>query len=325
MEELQVKASRILVVQKGDTLVYNADMLRLAAGAMLDDLINALPHAAIDRDGLITVKGEPIKELLIEGWDFFQGDPSVALKNLPAFTVHKVKVYRRMPRDAYLTRKAKGKKALATDLLVMDVRLKAKYQNGVLANLESASGVPTGSADRYLYLDRLFVLHYNERRSISAYAGMNNVNDDGEPHSGGIWRGRQSPNSAAHVTYTGLLSEERLADWYQIADIGILPSFTEQSSYSGIEMLAYGKLIVTTDGHNLTDMFNDGTAIIAPIGEHRTGDASPFADSLVNAVQTAFSIDEATRQEYRGRASAHYDLFYSFNQWKTTYTRLING
>ena len=187
MKEVTVKASKILMVQNGDTLVYNADQLQLAAGAMLDELINALPEARISTDGVISVKGEPVAELLIEGRDFFHGDPTIALKNLPAFTVKKVKVYRKVPRNAYLTREDKGKKARETDPLVMDVRLKPQYQNGIIANVESASGVPTQGDSKYLYLGRLFGLHYNERRSLSGYVGLNNVNDKGRPQSKGLW------------------------------------------------------------------------------------------------------------------------------------------
>lgn len=245
MKELQVKGSKILLVQQGDTLVYNADMLRLAAGATLDVLINALPHAKIDRNGLITVKGEPIKELLIEGRDFFNGDPAVALKNLPAFTVHKVKVYRRVPRDAYLVRKDKGKKALHTDPLVMDVRLKAKYQNGIIVNLESASGLPMKSADKYLYLDRIFGMYYNKRRSLSAYAGLNNINDNGRPQAEGIWRDNNvTEGEESHVlggldyTYTNPVNRMEIGSKMKISH----SHQVIQSGSSSMKYLSDGQL-----------------------------------------------------------------------------------
>ena len=204
MKEVAVKASKILMVQNGDTLVYNADQLQLSAGAMLDELINELPEVRISTDGVISVKGEPVAELLIEGRDFFHGDPTIALKNLPAFTVKKVKVYRRVPREAYLTREDKGLKARETDPLVMDVRLKPLYQNGVIANVESASGVPTQGDSKYLYLERLFGLHYNERRSLSGYIGMNNVNDTGKPQSKGMWRDQQNEMGEQRHTIAGI-------------------------------------------------------------------------------------------------------------------------
>lgn len=136
---------------------------------------------------------------------------------------------------------------------------------------------------------------------------------------------KHTPNSAAHVTYTGLLPKEQLAEWYQIADIGILPSFTEQSCYTGIEMLAYRKLIVTTDGHNLTDMFNDETAIVAHIGAKRSEDSAEVVTSLTEALQKAIGMNESTRHRLQQNARAHYERVYSFSQWKNIYACLING
>ena len=136
---------------------------------------------------------------------------------------------------------------------------------------------------------------------------------------------KHTPYSTAHVTYTGLLRKERLAEWYQIADIGILPSFTEQSSYTGIEMLAYGKLIVTTDGHNLKDMFNDKTAIVAHIKGKRVEDSSDFTNALAKAINKALHIKDEERLLFQQMARQHYNHFYSFDSWKETYARLING
>lgn len=136
---------------------------------------------------------------------------------------------------------------------------------------------------------------------------------------------RCTPDSASHITYTGLLSKERLSDWYRIADIGILPSFTEQSSYTGIEMLAYGKLIVTTDGHNLTDMFNDEVAILAHVGNKRIVESTEFVASLVKAINRALLLEPDERCRLQRTAFRYYNKFYSFQNWKATYIRLING
>ena len=43
MEEFVVKASKIQLVWKGDTMVYDATAFNLAEGSMLDDLIRQLP------------------------------------------------------------------------------------------------------------------------------------------------------------------------------------------------------------------------------------------------------------------------------------------
>ncbi|MDO4195972.1 MAG: glycosyltransferase [Prevotellaceae bacterium] len=69
---------------------------------------------------------------------------------------------------------------------------------------------------------------------------------------------KYTPNSASHVTYTGLLDKDRLSEWYEIANVGILPSYTEQCSYTAIEMMLHRLPIITTNGNGLADMFRDG-------------------------------------------------------------------
>lgn len=94
--EATVKATKLMMVMKGDTLVYNADAFQLAEGSMLDKLIAMLPGVELKKDGVIMVNGRRVERLLVNGEDFFTGSPKVALENLPAYTVDKVKVYERM-------------------------------------------------------------------------------------------------------------------------------------------------------------------------------------------------------------------------------------
>lgn len=79
--EATVTASRLQMVVKGDTLEYNVANLQLSAGSMLENLIQSLPGAKLDRNGRITVNGEFVQRLLVNGREFFDGDPLVALKN----------------------------------------------------------------------------------------------------------------------------------------------------------------------------------------------------------------------------------------------------
>ena len=85
-----VKASLVKMVVDHDTIVYNAGAFQLAEGSMLDGLIKQLPGAEI-RDNRIYVNGEFVQSLLVNGKDFFKGDPAIALENLPAYMVNKIK------------------------------------------------------------------------------------------------------------------------------------------------------------------------------------------------------------------------------------------
>ena len=52
------------------------------------------------------------------------------------------------------------------------------------------------------------------------------------------------------ITFTGCLNKEQVYDFYQIADIGVMPSMHEQCSYVAIEMMMFGlpMIISTTTG-----------------------------------------------------------------------------
>lgn len=68
----------------------------------------------------------------------------------------------------------------------------------------------------------------------------------------------QAGTAVTHLTLTGHVASKQLADWYRMADVGILPSYTEQCSYAGLEMMAYGLPVVASDGFGVRCMFRDG-------------------------------------------------------------------
>lgn len=78
-------------------------------------------------------------------------------------------------------------------------------------------------------------------------------------------------SAISKIIFTGLLSHEELERWYQIANIGIIPSYTEQCGYVGIEMMAHGLPVVASDGFGVRSMFQDGeNAKVACIGSRRS-------------------------------------------------------
>ncbi len=95
------KAAEITV--KGDTLVFNADSYKLSAGATLEELIKRLPGAEIGSNGSITINGETVSKIMIDGKEFFAGDPTVATKNLPAELISKLEVLSQKSDQARLT------------------------------------------------------------------------------------------------------------------------------------------------------------------------------------------------------------------------------
>ena len=134
LKEVVVKATKVKMYYKGDTLIYNADAFKLPDGSMLNDLIRQMPGVKMNAMGEIFVNGRKVDELMLGSRSFFKGNRKVLLENLPYYTVKDIKVY---------DRQSDMSKALGYDVgaksFVMDVNLKQEYQRGYIANAETAA------------------------------------------------------------------------------------------------------------------------------------------------------------------------------------------
>ena len=177
LDEATVRATKVKFYVKGDTLVYNADAFNLAEGSMLDALIEQLPGAELKRDGQIFVRGKKVESLLLNGKDFFNGDNSVLLDNLPAYMVKDIKVYNEQSdRSKLLGREVDNGR------YVMDVNLKRQYQIGWVSNAEAGGG----SENRWL--GRLFAMRFTPQSRITLFANANNTNESRKPGRNGEWQ-----------------------------------------------------------------------------------------------------------------------------------------
>ena len=203
LDELAVNATRILMVQKGDTIIYNAAALQLSAGSMLSNLVRALPGAQLDSGGKITINGEKVTNLLVNGKDFFKGDPMVALTNLPYYTVDKIKVYHLGSELKNATRGDSIKAETEEKPLVMDVRLKKEYGQGWLSNAEVAGGVRTMGDVSPVYRGRAFALRFTDHSKLAIYATANNVGDSYKASHSGEWREMKASSSGEPIVQQG--------------------------------------------------------------------------------------------------------------------------
>lgn len=297
--EATVTASRILMVTKGDTVEFNAAALQMADGDMLSGLVEALPGVRIGDGGRITYNGQFVSSLLVNGREFFQGSPQVALQNLPAYTVKKIQIYHdasgRMPEPGL-------KKALPreTDPLVMDVRLKREFTETWLAQVEAAGGRETGHGGDWLYRARLFAMRFTSRTTFVAYGNFNNLSDESEllDAQSGSWgfRGSRMPQDGIVTTQRGGLSfnfEDRV---------------TQQSN-----MLRFGTSLTAL--HNTTDQ----SALSA--GEDFLEGGNTFSRSR----QTTRT--ERTQLDWKGNAQYYMDqgrMTFYLNQLRANFTHFAN-
>lgn len=176
LNEVVVTTTKVKFFNKGDTLIYNADAFQLAEGSMLDELIAQLPGAELKEDGKIYVNGKFVESLLLNGRDFFKGDNTIMLDNLPAYMVKDLKVYTEESKMSKLV----GQK-VDEGRYVMDVQLKRQYSVGWIANTEWGAG----TKDRYL--GRLFAMRFTPQSRLTFFGNLNNLNDNRKPGRNGDW------------------------------------------------------------------------------------------------------------------------------------------
>lgn len=165
LPEVVVKATKIKMVMKGDTIVYNADAFALAEGSMLDALVSQLPGCKLVKGG-IYVNGQRVTSLLVNGRNFFSGDAKLALSHLPAYVVDKVKVYKHDGEASRLMGEDMGDKSL-----VVDVGLKKKYSVGAVEELKAG----IGTHDRYVA--DLNSMLFGKKADVMVNGGTNNIGD----------------------------------------------------------------------------------------------------------------------------------------------------
>ncbi|MCQ2267173.1 MAG: outer membrane beta-barrel family protein, partial [Bacteroidaceae bacterium] len=218
LDEAVVQATKVMMVHRGDTVVFNADYFELSQGSMLDELISRMPGLEIKSGGQIFYNGNRLSSLLVNGKDFFSGDPAIALQNLPAYTVKEVKVFHKANASE---RFAKYRKDEHEDPNTLDVVLKKEYSHGWITNYTLAGGLPLERKpwNDVKYLARLFALHYGNRSRLGLFGNFNNVNDASSADQDGGWHGGASNQGRQRTTCGGLLysiDSKNKKVWYSL-------------------------------------------------------------------------------------------------------------
>ncbi|MDE6535904.1 MAG: outer membrane beta-barrel family protein [Muribaculaceae bacterium] len=259
LNEVTVTATKVKMFYNGDTLVYNADAFNLPDGSMLDALIRALPGATLSRGGHITINGEPVRELLVNGKKFFNGDPIVALENLPHYTIKDVKVYKKAPDEIAYSRKVEERDK-TKDPLVLDVNLKREFMKGLITNYTLGGGVNVNNDPTLKWLGRIFALVYDSNMEYGLYIQGNNVNSDASVDGSGRW---SSSNINAGLVTSAKAGANFKITWKDQKREGFNSNLTvrgrENHSRSESEMTEFfteGTRWSTSEGHGYSRALN---------------------------------------------------------------------
>lgn len=137
-----------------------------------------------------------------------------------------------------------------------------------------------------------------------------------------IWLLSEVGFTATKITFIGHVEKEELKKWYSIADIGIIPSYYEQCSYTGIEMMMHGLPIISSDGFGLRNMFQDNiNALTVKIGNR--SNTEEFVIHLASAIEELLNSDNK-RKLLSESARRVYESKYTIKHMKKKYIALID-
>jgi len=126
------------------------------------------------------------------------------------------------------------------------------------------------------------------------------------------------------ITFTGLIDKEYVYKFYQIATIGVLPSYTEQCSYAAIEMMMHGLPLIGTTTGGISEMIEEG----------KTGYKIHLKEEdnkkILNINELAIKIeellyDEIKRSFFSRYSRMRYEKYYQLNIMGNEMEKIIYG
>ena len=135
LAEVNVSGKAAEMTVKGDTIEYNTAAYQVSETATVEELLKKMNGVEVDKEGNVTINGEEIKGVRIDGKKFFGDDVQTATKNIPADMIEKIQVIDEKSDMAKLTgfEDDEGER-------IINLSLKKDRKKGVFGNYSGALG-----------------------------------------------------------------------------------------------------------------------------------------------------------------------------------------
>ena len=170
LQEVKVTGTTVQVVVKKDTIEYNAQAFKTGQNAVVEDMLKKMPGVDISSEGKITVNGQEVTKILVDGKKFFGNDIEMSTKNIPANMIDKVQVVDQKSDMAKLT----GFEDNDTER-VINLTLKKDRKQGIFGNVQAGAGADINSKFRYDGNAFLNIMDGDTRSTITAAANNTNT------------------------------------------------------------------------------------------------------------------------------------------------------
>ena len=168
LDEINI-VSKMPVVIKGDTIIYNADSFKNGSERKLEDILKKIPGMEVNDAGEIEVEGKVVEKVMIDGKEFFSGDTKLATKNIPSNAVDKIQVLRNYGDVSQLSGVQDNQ-----DRVALNIKLKKGKKNFWFGDVTAGIG-DSPNTGLYLFQPKLF--YYTPKYTINVIGDINNLGD----------------------------------------------------------------------------------------------------------------------------------------------------
>src|SRR5262249_7975990 len=102
----------------------------MKVNATVEELLKRLPGVTVNTDGSISINGVRVEHLLVDGEDFFGGDPKIATQNLNADMIAKIQFLDKKSSQAEFTGVDDGKRKKTVNLVLKEDAKKGYFIKG---------------------------------------------------------------------------------------------------------------------------------------------------------------------------------------------------
>jgi hypothetical protein len=191
---ISARAPGMRVMQ--DTVRYNPKAYTDGSEEVLGDVLKKLPGIEVSESGNVRAQGKQVEKIMLNGKDFFEGNTSMATKNLPADIAEKVEIINNYSDYSLLSGFQSHERT------VMNIGVNNDWMGKLSGNLSLGGGVE----DKYLGKGNLMQIKSTWMQSLTMAA--NNSGEDIFTHSdymnlqGGVRAYVENNNGQSLAQYT---------------------------------------------------------------------------------------------------------------------------
>lgn len=160
--------------QKGDTLIYNAAAYQVIENADSERLVSKMPGIIVSDNG-IEANGKEVKQILLDGQEFFGSEVLTALRNVPADMVKQIEIINKLSDTARETGVDDGEGHTAINIVTKKKSGNSVYSGRIYGSGGFEDNAKSTDKPSARYIAGGNLTRFGDKNTISLIGMSNNI------------------------------------------------------------------------------------------------------------------------------------------------------